>query len=92
MHHFNETEAQWTYRGPWAFYFIRTSNRFFWSKKCYKLHENENKHKISNFQILSHPHPPCISIHVIVGTLFSGILRCSMKKCYNLLHHEYILL
>ena len=21
MHHFNETETQWTYRGPWAFYF-----------------------------------------------------------------------
>ena len=20
MHHFNETETQWTYRGPWAFY------------------------------------------------------------------------
>ena len=21
MHHFNETETQWTDRGPWAFYF-----------------------------------------------------------------------
>ena len=22
MHHFNETETQWTDRGPWAFYFV----------------------------------------------------------------------
>ena len=22
MHHFNDTETQWTYRGPWAFYFL----------------------------------------------------------------------
>ena len=22
MHHFKETETQWTYRGPWAFYFV----------------------------------------------------------------------
>ena len=21
MHHFNETETQWTYRGSWAFYY-----------------------------------------------------------------------
>ena len=26
MHHFNEAETQWTYRGPWAFYFYFDKN------------------------------------------------------------------
>ena len=29
MHHFNETETQWTYRGPWAFYLLQNYFTYF---------------------------------------------------------------
>ena len=43
MHHFNETETQWTYRGPWAFYSTWTTVTMYfyhWNKVLLSFKES----------------------------------------------------